>query len=72
MLVCGAIVKAVVNAVADTAERDAPPIAAGEISGAVAAPEKAHDLVAVVTTIVIVIAAIAVRYASPIAASEGC
>lgn len=71
-LVCGAIVKAVVNAVAHEAERDAPPIAAGELGGAVAVPELAPGLVAVVPTIVVVIAAIAVRDAAPIAASEGC
>lgn len=70
-LIRGVVIIAVVDAVADRRERDAPPVAASELRGAVAVPEQAPRLIAVVATVVIVIAAVAIGDTSPVATREG-
>lgn len=63
---------AIVYAIADVTERYAPPVAASELCGAVAVPEQASCLVAVVPTVIVVITAIVIWHTSPIGTSEGC
>lgn len=66
-----AVVIAVVPAIADQLQRDAPPVFTGELCGAVAAWEKTPFLVAVVTTVIVVIAAIMIGDTFPIGTGEG-
>lgn len=63
---------AVVYAIADITKRYTPPVAASELCGAVAAPEQASCLIAVVPAVIVEITAIMVWHTSPIGTSEGC
>lgn len=72
LLVGGAVVVAVVHAVADVLLGDAAAVAAGELSAGVARPEQAAGLVAVVAAVVVVVAAVVVGHAASIATGEDC
>lgn len=72
LLVGGAVVIAVVDAVTDVLLGDAAAVAAGKLSVGVARPEQAAGLVAVVTTVVVVVAAVVVGHTAAVAAGEDC
>lgn len=72
LLVGGAVVVAVVHAVADVLLGDAAAVAAGELSAGVARPEQAAGLVAVVAAVVVVVAAVVVGHAASVATGEDC
>lgn len=72
LLIGGAIVIAVVDAIADVLLGDAAAVAAGELSGGVARPEQAAGFVAVVAAVVVVVAAVVVGHTAAIAAGEDC
>lgn len=72
LLIGGAVVVAVVDAVADVLLRDAAAIAAGELSAGVARPEQAAGLVGVVAAVVVVVASVVVGHAAAIATGEDC
>lgn len=63
---------AVVDAVADKLKRNAPSVTAGELHSGITVPEQAPCLIAVVTTVIVVVTAVMVLDTSPIGAGEGC
>lgn len=65
-----AVVKAVVDAIADVLPGDAAAVVARELAGGVAGPEEAADLVAPVSAVVVVVAAIVVGHTAPVATGE--
>lgn len=72
LLIGGAVVVAVVDAVADVLLGDAAAVAAGELSAGVTRPERAAGLVAVVATVVVVVTAVVVGHTAAIATGEDC
>lgn len=70
LFVGGAVIVAVVDAVANIFLCDAAAVTAGELSVGVARSEQTAHLVAVVSTVVIVVAAVVVGHAAPVAAGE--
>lgn len=63
---------AVVYTIADKVKRYAPFIVASKFRGGITLTELAPFLITVVTTVILVITAIAIRDTSPIVAGEGC
>lgn len=69
-LIRGAIVEAVVDAVADVLLGDAAAVVAGELCVGVTGPEQAPVLVTVVSAVVVVVTAVVVRHAAAIPTGE--
>lgn len=72
LLVRGAVVVAVVDAVANVVLCNATAVVAGELSTGVTGPEQAAQLIAVVSTVVVMVAAVVIGHAAAIAAGEDC
>lgn len=70
LLICGAVIVAVVDAVANIFLCDAAAITAGELSVGVARSEQTAHLVTVVSTVIIVVTPIVVRHTAPIATGK--
>lgn len=72
MFVRGAVVVAVVDAIANIVLCNAAPIVAGELCVGVTWSKKTAHFVTVVSTVVIVVTAVVVGHTSAIATSEHC
>lgn len=72
LLVGGAVVIAVVDAVADVLFGDAAAVATGELSAGVARPKHATGLVAVIAAVIVEVAAVVVGHAAAVATGENC
>lgn len=70
LFVSGAVIVAVVDAVANIFLCDTTAITAGELSVGVARSEQTAHLVAVVSTVIIVVTAVVVGHAAPIATGK--
>lgn len=70
MFVGGAVIIAVVDAVANIFLCNAAAVTAGKLSAGVARSEQTAHLVAVVSTVVIVVTAVVVGHAAPIATGK--
>lgn len=72
LFVRGAVVIAVVDAVANIVFCNATAIVAGELSTGVTRPEQTAQLITVVSTVVIMVTAVVIRHTTAIATSEDC
>lgn len=72
LFVRGAVVVAVVDAVANVVLCDAAAIVAGELSTGVTGPEQTAQLIAVVSTVVVMVAAVVIGHAAAISTGEDC
>lgn len=72
LFITGAVVVAVVDAVANIVLGNASAVVAGELCVGVTWSEQTAHLVTVVSTVVIVVTAVVVGHTAPIATSEHC
>lgn len=72
LFIRGAVVVAVVDAVANVVFGNTTAIAAGELSSGVARPEQTAQLITVVATVVIMVTAVVIGHTTAIATSEDC
>lgn len=72
LFIRGAVVIAVVDAVANIVFCNATAIVAGELSIGVTRPEQTAQLITVVSTVVIMVTAVVIGHTTAIATSEDC
>lgn len=72
MLIGGAVVIAVVDTIANIVICNTAAIVAGELCVGVTWPEQTAHLVTVVSTVVIVVTAVVIGHASPVATCKNC
>lgn len=72
LLIRGAVVIAVVDAIANIVLCNTAPVVAGELCVGVTRSEQTAHLVTIVSTVVIVVAAVVVGHTTAIATSEHC
>lgn len=72
LFIRGAVVIAVVDSIANIVFCNTAPIVAGELCVGVTWPEQTACLVTVVSTVVVVVTAVVIGHASPIATSKNC
>lgn len=72
LFIRGAVVIAVVDAVANVVFRNTAAIVTGELSIGVARPEQTAQLITVVSTVVIMVTAVVIGHTTAIATSEDC